>query len=134
MRIGRNVVMLLSYCVVCVCFCARICVFACVCLREHTVDHSLPLLYFYLTQPSIPPSSLPLISHPLISFLFILPPHSTLLLTPPLPLDGTSQPSLNAFVAMMQGASNDTGINYLDLEVTRPSAPVCVCLCVFACL
>ena len=32
-------------------------------------------------------------------------------------LDGTSQPSLNAFVAMMQGASNDTGINYLDLEV-----------------
>ena len=30
--------------------------------------------------------------------------------------DGTSQPSLNAFVAMMQGASNDTGINYLDLE------------------
>ena len=31
--------------------------------------------------------------------------------------DGTSQPSLNAFVAMMQGANNDTGINYLDLEV-----------------
>jgi pyruvate carboxylase len=30
--------------------------------------------------------------------------------------DGTSQPSMNAFVAMMQGASNDTGINYLDLE------------------
>ena len=30
--------------------------------------------------------------------------------------DGTSQPSLNAFVAMMEGASNDTGMNYLDLE------------------
>lgn len=30
--------------------------------------------------------------------------------------DGTSQPSLNAFVAMMEGAENDTGINYLDLE------------------
>lgn len=31
--------------------------------------------------------------------------------------DGTSQPSLNAFVAMMEGAPNDTGINYLNLEV-----------------
>ena len=30
--------------------------------------------------------------------------------------DGTSQCSMNAFVAMMQGASNDTGINYMDLE------------------
>lgn len=30
--------------------------------------------------------------------------------------DGTSQPSLNAFVAMMEGASNDTNINYLKLE------------------
>lgn len=30
--------------------------------------------------------------------------------------DGTSQPSLNTFVAMMQGASNDTGIDYLSLE------------------
>ena len=31
--------------------------------------------------------------------------------------DGTSQNSMNAFVAMMQGAPNDTGINYLNLEV-----------------
>ena len=31
--------------------------------------------------------------------------------------DGTSQPSLNAFLAMMQGAPNDTGINFLDIEV-----------------
>jgi pyruvate carboxylase len=30
--------------------------------------------------------------------------------------DGTSQPSLNSFVAMMEGAVNDTGINFLDLE------------------
>jgi pyruvate carboxylase len=30
--------------------------------------------------------------------------------------DGTSQPSLNTFVAMMQGAPNDTGINFLSLE------------------
>ena len=30
--------------------------------------------------------------------------------------DGTSQPSLNAFVAMMEGAPNDTGIKYMDLE------------------
>jgi acetyl-CoA carboxylase carboxyl transferase alpha subunit len=30
--------------------------------------------------------------------------------------DGTSQPSLNTFCAMMQGASNDTRINYLTLE------------------
>jgi len=30
--------------------------------------------------------------------------------------DGTSQPSLNAFCAMMQGAPNDTGINFLSLE------------------
>jgi pyruvate carboxylase len=30
--------------------------------------------------------------------------------------DGTSQPSMNAFVAMMDGCSNETGINYLDLE------------------
>lgn len=31
--------------------------------------------------------------------------------------DGTSQPSLNAFVAMMEGAPNDTGLNFLKLEV-----------------
>jgi pyruvate carboxylase len=31
--------------------------------------------------------------------------------------DGTSQPSMNAFVAMLEGAHNDTGINYLTLEV-----------------
>ena len=32
--------------------------------------------------------------------------------------DGTSQPSLNAFVAMMEGApeGRDTGINFLHLE------------------
>lgn len=30
--------------------------------------------------------------------------------------DGTSQPSLNTFLAMMQGASNETGINYLNIE------------------
>lgn len=30
--------------------------------------------------------------------------------------DGTSQPSLNAFVAMMEGAPNATGFNFLDLE------------------
>lgn len=30
--------------------------------------------------------------------------------------DGTSQPSLNAFVAMMEGAPNDTRITYMDLE------------------
>ena len=30
--------------------------------------------------------------------------------------DGTSQPSLNAFCAMMQGAPNDTDINFLSLE------------------
>lgn len=30
--------------------------------------------------------------------------------------DGTSQPSLNTFLAMMQGAKNDTGINYLKIE------------------
>jgi len=30
--------------------------------------------------------------------------------------DGTSQPSLNAFVAMMEGAVNDTGFRYMDLE------------------
>ena len=30
--------------------------------------------------------------------------------------DGTSQPSLNTFVAMMRGAPNDTGIDYLSLE------------------
>lgn len=30
--------------------------------------------------------------------------------------DGTSQPSMNAFVAMMEGADNDTGFNYLNLE------------------
>lgn len=30
--------------------------------------------------------------------------------------DGTSQPSLNAFVAMMDAATNSTGINYLELE------------------
>ena len=31
--------------------------------------------------------------------------------------DGTSQPSLNAFVAMMEGAPNETGLNFLLLEV-----------------
>lgn len=30
--------------------------------------------------------------------------------------DGTSQPSLNAFLAMMQGAEKDTRINYMDVE------------------
>ena len=30
--------------------------------------------------------------------------------------DGTSQPSLNAFVAMMEGAPNDTQLNFLNLE------------------
>jgi pyruvate carboxylase len=30
--------------------------------------------------------------------------------------DGTSQPSLNVFVAMMEGASNDPGFNFLALE------------------
>ena len=30
--------------------------------------------------------------------------------------DGTSQPSLNAFVAMLEGGPNDTGINFLHLE------------------
>ena len=30
--------------------------------------------------------------------------------------DGTSQPSLNAFVAMMQGAPNDSGLDFLRLE------------------
>mmetsp|Transcript_10287 Transcript_10287/g.15637 ORF Transcript_10287/g.15637 Transcript_10287/m.15637 type:complete len:1291 (-) Transcript_10287:104-3976(-) len=30
--------------------------------------------------------------------------------------DGTSQPSMNAFVAMMEGADNATGMSYLDLE------------------
>lgn len=30
--------------------------------------------------------------------------------------DGTSQPSLNTFLAMMQGAPNDPGINFLDME------------------
>lgn len=30
--------------------------------------------------------------------------------------DGTSQPSLNVFVAMTEGGEKDTGINYLDLE------------------
>lgn len=30
--------------------------------------------------------------------------------------DGTSQPSMNAFVAMMEGASNETAFKYLDLE------------------
>ncbi len=30
--------------------------------------------------------------------------------------DGTSQPSLNTFLAMMQGAKNDTCINYLKIE------------------
>jgi acetyl-CoA carboxylase carboxyl transferase alpha subunit len=30
--------------------------------------------------------------------------------------DGTSQPSLNAFVAMMNGGPRDTGIDYMDLE------------------
>lgn len=30
--------------------------------------------------------------------------------------DGTSQPSMNAFVAMMEGAPNDTGIKFMDLE------------------
>jgi len=32
--------------------------------------------------------------------------------------DGTSQPSINAFVAMMEGAPNDTGLNFLSLEVS----------------
>ena len=36
--------------------------------------------------------------------------------------DGTSQPSLNAFVAMMEGASNDTGFNFLLLEVSCRSS------------
>ena len=30
--------------------------------------------------------------------------------------DGTSQPSLNAFIAMMEGGSRDTGLNFMDLE------------------
>lgn len=30
--------------------------------------------------------------------------------------DGTSQPSLNAFVAMMEGAPNATGMKFMDLE------------------
>lgn len=30
--------------------------------------------------------------------------------------DGTSQPSMNAFVAMMQGADNEPAMNYLNLE------------------
>lgn len=30
--------------------------------------------------------------------------------------DGTSQPSLNTFLAMLQGGKNDPGINYLDIE------------------
>ena len=30
--------------------------------------------------------------------------------------DGTSQPSLNSFVAMMEGAPNDTGMRFLSLE------------------
>eukprot|EP00604_Paraphysomonas_vestita_P000599 CAMPEP_0174824330 /NCGR_PEP_ID=MMETSP1107-20130205/33192_1 /TAXON_ID=36770 /ORGANISM="Paraphysomonas vestita, Strain GFlagA" /LENGTH=1169 /DNA_ID=CAMNT_0016051125 /DNA_START=367 /DNA_END=3876 /DNA_ORIENTATION=+ len=30
--------------------------------------------------------------------------------------DGTSQPSMNTFVAMVEGGSRDTGLNYLDLE------------------
>ncbi len=33
--------------------------------------------------------------------------------------DGTSQPSLNTFLAMMQGAKNDSRINYLDIEVMK---------------
>ncbi len=32
--------------------------------------------------------------------------------------DGTSQPSLNAFVACSEGAAYDTGIDYLTLEVS----------------
>ena len=32
--------------------------------------------------------------------------------------DGTSQPSINAFVAMMEGAPNETGLNFLKLEVS----------------
>jgi pyruvate carboxylase len=32
--------------------------------------------------------------------------------------DGTSQPSLNAFLAMTEGGERDTGINYMDLEVS----------------
>ena len=31
--------------------------------------------------------------------------------------DGTSQPSLNAFLAMTEGGARDTGINFMDLEV-----------------
>jgi pyruvate carboxylase len=30
--------------------------------------------------------------------------------------DGTSQPSMNAFVAMMEGSQNATPFNFLDLE------------------
>ena len=30
--------------------------------------------------------------------------------------DGTSQPSLNAFLAMTEGGARDTGINFMDLE------------------
>jgi pyruvate carboxylase len=30
--------------------------------------------------------------------------------------DGTSQPSMNAFVAMMEGALNDTGLKFMSLE------------------
>lgn len=30
--------------------------------------------------------------------------------------DGTSQPSLNALIAMLEGGARDTGINFLDLE------------------
>ena len=30
--------------------------------------------------------------------------------------DGTPQPSLNAFLAMMEGSSRDTGINFMSLE------------------
>jgi pyruvate carboxylase len=35
--------------------------------------------------------------------------------------DGTSQPSMNAFVACTEGAPYDTGINYLTLEVSLSS-------------
>lgn len=40
--------------------------------------------------------------------------------------DGTSQPSINAFVAMMEGAPNDTGLHFLDLEV-RQSKSHAIC-------
>jgi pyruvate carboxylase len=42
--------------------------------------------------------------------------------------DGTSQPSMNVFCAMMKGAPNDTGIDFLTLEPYDMVSYILMCL------